>query len=275
MAISQMGAAWAGMQGPFEAGRRMYTLLDGDNTVESLPKSQNAATQEITGDVNKGVSVDVKNLTFTYKGEEKPILQDVSFSVGENKLAAFVGESGSGKSTLLKVIAGLYKSESLTVSVDGRELSYDDISAWRSNFAYVDQNCTLFNLTVAENIGLGREGATFEEIKAAAAEAYAHDFIMELPQGYDTSVGEVGGSLSGGQRQRIAVARALVRRSPILVLDEATSALDPTSEAEIIETIHHLRENHTILLITHNLPAIKPDVTYRIENCGVHVITKE
>jgi len=120
-------------------------------------------------------------------------------------------------------------------------------------------------LTIAENIGLGREGAPFDDIKAAAVEADADGFILSLPQGYDTPVGEVGALLSGGQRQRIAIARALIRRAPVLVLDEATSALDAESEKEILDTIHHLRNNHTILMITHNLAAVRPDVTYSIE----------
>jgi len=266
MSIAQIGAAWAGMQGPFEAGRRIFDLLDGDNRVEALPDTQKTSGQATRFDADNGCRIEVKNLTFAYKGEEKPVLRDVGFSIPENKLAAFVGESGSGKSTLLKAIAGLYKSEGTQISVGGSNLSYDDMAAWRANFAYVDQNCTLFNLTIAENIGLGREGATFDEIKAAAAEANADGFIMELPDGYNTSVGETGGSLSGGQRQRIAIARALLRRAPVLVLDEATSALDAASEREIVETIHNLRANHTILLVTHNLSAIDPDVTYRIED---------
>jgi len=302
-AISRLGAAWAEMQGPFEAGRRIYNLLDGNNKVDPLPTAQtsigsaishtpNNSTQPTVGATAlgrspndaqmtalgrppnnaqppKGHTVNVKNLTFTYKNEEAPVLKNVNFKVGESKLAAFIGESGSGKSTLLKVVAGLYKSDSAEITIDGKILSHDDIASWRSNFAYVDQNATLFNLTIAENIGLGREGATFDEIETAAIEANAHEFILELPQGYDTPVGEVGGSLSGGQRQRIAIARALIRRAPILVLDEATSALDPTSEREIIETINNLRANHTILLITHNLPAVNPDVTYRIGDSNV------
>jgi len=264
-AITQFGAAWAGMQGPFEAGRRIHTQLGGDNSVDSLSNTQHIISEEMHG----GLPVEIKNLTFIYSGAEAPVLENVNFLIKENKLAAFAGESGSGKSTLLKIIAGLYMCESTQISVGGKVLSYDDLGAWRSNFAYVDQNCTLFNLTIAENIGLGREGSSFDEIKAAALEADADEFITALPQGYDTPVGEVGGMLSGGQRQRIAFARALIRRSPVLVLDEATSALDAESEREIIRTINHLRKNHTILMVTHNLAAIDPDVTYYIENRNV------
>jgi len=263
--ITNFGAAWAGMQGPFEAGRRIHTLLGGDNNVEPLSKTQHIISERMHG----GLPVDVKNLTYTYSGAGTSVLENVNFSIKENQLAAFVGESGSGKSTLLKIIAGLYINQNMQIFVSGKALSYDDIDAWRSNFAYVDQNCTLFNLTVTENIGLGREGSSFNEIKAAAVEADADEFITALPQGYDTPVGEVGGMLSGGQRQRIAFARALIRHSPVLVLDEATSALDAESEREIVRTISHLRKNHTILMVTHNLAAIDPDVTYQIENGSV------
>ena len=260
--IAGFGASWAGMQAPFEAGRRIYTLLDGDNRLDPLPKQKAPGL----ADTQKDCSVEVKELTFTYKGAEKPTLSDVSFSVGERQLAAFVGESGCGKSTLLKVITGLYKSDGAQVSIGGAPLSYDHIKEWRANFSYVDQNCTLFNLTIAENIGLGKEGCSLDEIKAAAIEANADEFINALPNGYDTPVGEVGGSLSGGQRQRIAIARALIRRSPVLVFDEATSALDAGSEREVVDTINQLRKSHTILLITHNVSAISPDVIFRIED---------
>ena len=267
-AIAGFGSAWAGMQAPLEAGRRIYALLEGDNRVDPLPANAPPAVPE----AGKGSAIDVKNLTYTYHGADKPVLKDVNISIGENQLAAFVGESGSGKSTLLKVIAGLYRCDGASVAVAGRVLSYDDIREWRSNFAYVDQSCTLFNLTIAENIGLGREGASFEMIKAAAVEADADGFITALPQGYDTPAGEVGGKLSGGQRQRIAFARALIRRSPVLILDEATSALDAESEREVVETINHLRKNHTIMMITHNLPAIKPDLTFSLENGAIAVL---
>jgi len=268
--IAGFGAAWAGMQAPLEAGKRIYSLLGGDNRLDPLPEAKAPVSREHP-EQRKACSVTAEGLSFTYPGAESAVLTDVSLSIGGNQLAAFVGESGSGKSTLLKIIAGLRKCDGAEISVGGVLLSEDDLSAWRANFAYVDQSCTLFNLTIAENIGLGREGASFDEIKAAAAEADADGFIMSFPQGYDTPVGEVGALLSGGQRQRIAIARALIRRAPVLVLDEATSALDADSEREILDTIHHLRKNHTILMITHNLAAVRPDVTFRVEDGRVVV----
>ncbi|MCL2811579.1 MAG: ABC transporter ATP-binding protein/permease [Clostridia bacterium] len=264
-ALANIGQAWAGMQVPLEAGKRIYALLDGDNHVEPLSEKKEPI-------ITEGYRIEAKNLTFSFKNAEKPILAGVNLAIEENQLAAFVGASGGGKSTLLKLIAGLYDRDHVSVTIGGKTFNSSNIETWRGHFSYVDQSCALFNLTIAENIALGKEGATIEEVKAAAAEADSDTFIMALPQGYDTPVGEVGGMLSGGQRQRIAIARALIRRSPVLVFDEATSALDAKSEGEVIATINRLRANHTILMATHNLASIEPDVTFRVEDGGVGVV---
>jgi len=258
-AVASVGNAWAGMHAPLEAGRRIYSLLNGDNRLDPLP--QKAAPSSA-----KGYAVEVSNLVFAFQGAEKPVLNGVSLRIEENRLVVFRGESGSGKSTLLKVIAGLYDRGDLPMSVGGVPFSAMAIEEWRSRFAYVDQSCTLFNLTIAENIALGKQGATREEIVAAAQGAGAEGFILALPRGYDTPVGEVGSVLSGGQRQRIALARALIRRSPVLVFDEVTSALDRESEREVLATIDRLRAGHTILMVTHSQASIRPDVTVRVES---------
>lgn len=268
--IGGIGGAWAGMQEPLEAGMRIHDLLDGDNKIQPLYDAQiiNKVAALDTSD-NAGSSLDVKNLTFRYHNAEKPTLENVNFSVGENQLAIFVGESGCGKSTLLKVIAGLYKTQNGEISVGRSALDGSDLEKWRTNFAYVEQNSTLFNLTIYENIALGIENATFEDVKAAAVDVGADEFVMTLPDGYDTQVGEVGSNLSGGQKQRIAIARALLRNSPILVLDEVTSALDAESEKDVLDTISKLREKRTILLITHNPDAIKADAVFEVKNGSV------
>jgi ABC-type multidrug transport system fused ATPase/permease subunit len=260
--IGEIGGAYAGLQAPLEAGRRVYALLDGDNSFKALEERDAKAVP--SSDV-KAAKIEVRNLSFTFKNAETPVLDNISFTIEANQLAAFIGPSGSGKSTLLKIIAGLYERDGLSILADGKTLTSADMDAWREHFAYVDQNCVLFNLTIGENIALGRAGASFEEIKSAAAEADADGFVSALPQGYDTPVGEAGASLSGGQRQRIAIARALIRRSPVLVFDEATSALDSASEQEIAATIDSLKSNHTILMVTHNINAIKPDVVINLE----------
>ncbi|MCL2031470.1 MAG: ABC transporter ATP-binding protein/permease, partial [Oscillospiraceae bacterium] len=257
--ISGIGYAWAGLQAPLEAGRRVYETLGGDNRLDPLPETKQPPAAE-------GCRVEVKNLSFAFEGAETPLFEDVSLTVEENRFAAFVGESGGGKSTLLKVIAGLYEREGLDITVGGKRFSEVSLEEWRGYFAYVDQSCTLFNLTIAENIALGKEGASMDEVRAAAALADADAFISALPRGYDTPAGEVGGTLSGGQRQRIAIARALIRRAPVLVFDEATSALDPESEREVSETIGHLRGRHTILMVTHNLPSVQPDTVFTVRD---------
>ena len=259
MNISNIGNAWAGMQAPFEAGRRVYEMLNGDNSITPLVK------HEVTAPIEH-YDIDVKDLSFSFKEAETPLFNNVNLKVEQNCFAAFIGESGSGKSTLLKIIMGLYERDNFNITVGNKQYSKLYADEWFSYFAYVDQSCTLFDMTISENIALGRVDASPSDIKAAAIEANADEFIMSLPQGYDTVVGEAGASLSGGQRQRISIARALVRRAPILVFDEVTSALDADSEREIIETINRLRGKHTILMITHNLQAIDPDIIYVVES---------
>ena len=172
-------------------------------------------------------------------------------------MIAFVGESGSGKSTLLRAIIGLYEREDLGIKLGGLAFGGTSIKNWRQNFAYVDQSCKLFDMSVKENIAIGLMGnASDDDIIEAAIRAQAHDFIMELEGGYDAPCGEKGDTLSGGQKQRIAIARALVRKAPILVFDEATSALDKDSEVEIMKSIESLRKDHTILITSHNLQSI-------------------
>jgi ABC-type multidrug transport system fused ATPase/permease subunit len=167
---------------------------------------------------------------------------------------AFVGGSGSGKSTLLRTIIGMYQREELPITLGGLNFSDTSIEDWRKNFAFVDQSCTLFDMSIGENIAMGAGGAApLEDIQNSAKRAHIHDFIESLEGGYDAPAGEKGASLSGGQRQRIAIARALIKKAPIIVFDEATSALDKETEAQIMETILSLRHDHTILITTHNL----------------------
>ena len=249
--IGQIGAALAGMQAPIAAGRRIYGILDGDNRVGALPAP--------VGHPSGRYDIAAENLTFAYQGADVPVFHDLSLSIPENTYVAIAGKSGCGKSTLLKVLAGLYTREDIGISIGGKRMSAANPDEWRSYFSYVDQSCTLFDLSVAENIALGKANATFEEVQAAAKEAGADAFIRELPQDYDTPVGQTGASLSGGQRQRIAIARALIRRSPILVFDEPTSALDKQTETEVLTAIEALRGNYTILMVTHNMDAIQPD----------------
>ena len=260
-AISNIGACWAGLQAPLEAGYRVYNLLDGDNTF--IPLQEEMAIET----ASKGGAIKINNLNFTYMDDDKNTLTDINVEIPENQFAAFIGESGSGKSTLLKIITGLYTRSDIDITIGDEKMDIENIGSWRKYFAYVDQNYVLFNLTIGENIGLGKPmGCTQGEIESAAKEAGAHDFIMNLPEKYDTIVGESGDFLSGGQKQRIAIARALMRRSPILVFDEATGALDKDSENEVLAVIEGLRNNHTVLMATHNPRAINPDIVIKMES---------
>ena len=154
----------------------------------------------------------------------------------------------------VRVLCGFYERDYFGMAMDGVASHGVSLKTWRTNFAYVDQSCKLFDMTIKENIELGRKGDVQDhDVTSAAKRAFAHDFIMQLDEQYDTRCGEKGAFLSGGQRQRIAIARALIKGAPILVFDEATSALDPESEKNIMDTIESLRNDHTILITTHNL----------------------
>ncbi|MCL2527565.1 MAG: ABC transporter ATP-binding protein/permease [Defluviitaleaceae bacterium] len=247
-AMSAIGTSWAGMQPPIVAAGRVFAILD------SVPESKETAKAEAwDGKYN----LSLQGLNFAYQGTDKNVLTDISLEIGENEMVAVVGASGSGKSTLLRMIIGMYQRDNLAISIGNRAFGEGDIQSWRDHFAYVDQSCKLFDMTIGENIAMGLKGnASDDEIKKAAREAFANDFIEALPEGYASNCGEKGASLSGGQRQRIAIARALIKGAPIMVFDEATSALDTESEQRIMESIDVFRKNHTILITTHNLHTI-------------------
>jgi ABC-type multidrug transport system fused ATPase/permease subunit len=166
------------------------------------------------------------------------------------------GESGSGKSTLVNLLFRFYDPTAGVIRFDGSDLRTVSAYDLRQQMALVSQETVLFRQTVAENIACGRPGATREEIEAAARAAYAHDFVMQMPEGYDTYLAERGVNLSGGQRQRLAIARAFVRNAPILVLDEATAALDSQAEAEVQAAIDRLAENRTVVSVAHRLSTL-------------------
>lgn len=203
------------------------------------------------------VPVEFENVSFAY--EKTKILENVSFVLPPNKTVALVGASGSGKSTILKLLCGFYRIEpgNGCMKVFGHSLNDWNTVEMRHYLSLVSQDTTLFPVSIAENISYGRVHATRDEIIAAAKAANAHDFILELPQGYETKVGERGSRLSGGQKQRIAIARALLKDAPILLLDEPTSALDTESEALVQEALENVMRNRTVLVIAHRLSTIK------------------
>ncbi len=199
--------------------------------------------------------VEYENVTFGY--DEETIIEDVSFDVGGGETLALVGPTGAGKSTILKLLLRLYDVDEGTISIDGQDVREVSISSLRTSVGYVSQETFLFAGTVGENIAYGSFDATREEVIEAAKAAQAHEFIEELPDGYDTEVGERGVKLSGGQRQRVGIARVLLQDPEVLILDEATSDVDTETELRIQESLDALLADRTVLAIAHRLSTIK------------------
>jgi ATP-binding cassette, subfamily B, bacterial MsbA len=227
--------------------QRLHELLS-ERPVVSEPANPKPLTTFQSG-------IRFSNVTFSYE-PGRPVLRNLSLDLPRGSRIGVAGASGSGKSTLVNLLFRFYDPEAGTITIDDvdlRELSFRDL---RRLMALVSQDVILFDQTVAENIALGRPGATREEIEAAARSAYAHEFIVQMPGGYDSRIGERGVSLSGGQRQRLAIARAFVRNAPILVLDEATASLDSQAEAEVQAAIERLEQNRTVLCVAHRLSTL-------------------
>ncbi|MCK1359568.1 ABC transporter ATP-binding protein [Bradyrhizobium sp. 199] len=195
-------------------------------------------------------------VTFQYEGSQMPVLDNLSLKLDVGKRIAIVGPSGSGKSTLLNLILRLYVPDEGRVTIDGVDVRKVTLDSLRRSMAVVFQENMLFNMSIRENIRLGKEGASDEEVEDAAKKAEIHRYIMSLPQRYDTPVGERGDTLSGGQRQRIAIARAIIRNPSVLLLDEATSALDQTTEAAINRTLLKVAKGRTMIWSTHRLTSV-------------------
>ncbi|MET0443349.1 MAG: ABC transporter ATP-binding protein, partial [Pseudorhodoplanes sp.] len=195
-------------------------------------------------------------VTFQYENSRAPVLDNLSLKLDVGKKIAIVGPSGSGKSTLLNLILRLYVPDEGKLTIDGVDIRKVTRESLRSHMAVVFQENMLFNMSIRENIRLGKEGATDAEVEEAAKKAEIHRYIMSLPDQYDTQVGERGDTLSGGQRQRIAIARAVVRNPSVLLLDEATSALDQTTEAALNTTLFKLAEGRTMISSTHRLTSV-------------------
>lgn len=245
--------------------------------IDERPKIIDAADARVLA-APKG-QIDIEHASFAY--DRRPdmgsdigsnsgsgqVLHDISISAKPGETIALVGPSGGGKTTLMNLIPRLYDVSGGRVKIDGHDVRTLTLSSLRNSIALVSQGVTLFNDSIAENIGFGDQSAARSEIIAAAKSADAHEFITSLPRGYDTVIGEDGSSLSGGQRQRIAIARAILRDAPILLLDEATSALDTASEAKVQAALKRLSEGRTTIVIAHRLSTITDaDRIYVIED---------
>ncbi|GIU81885.1 MAG: ATP-binding cassette domain-containing protein [Acidobacteria bacterium] len=233
----------------FAATRDIWNILDHS---ETLPEKEDAVELKPLQD-----KIELKDVSFSYKPHGKKVLDRVSLEIPKGKIIALVGESGGGKSSLTKLIQRLYDPTEGAIFWDGIDLRNARLSSLRRQIALVTQETVLFNDTIRYNISYGKPDATDEEIERAARIAYAHDFIVALPQGYDTIVGERGQFLSGGQKQRIAIARAVLMDAPVLILDEATSALDAESENLVQRALANLLEGKTAIIIAHRLSTIR------------------
>ena len=195
-------------------------------------------------------------MSFAYHGDGADTLSHVTLDIPAGRKIALVGPSGAGKSTIFNLLLRFYEAQGGTIAIDGQDIQSVTLESLRAAIAVVTQEAVLFDESIAANIALGKPGASLGEIKAAARNAAAHDFIEAMPEGYDTRVGEGGLKLSGGQRQRIAIARAMLRNAPILLLDEATSALDPESERQVQEALSRLMAGRTTIVIAHRLSTV-------------------
>jgi subfamily B ATP-binding cassette protein MsbA len=230
------------------AGKRLFAALDVEPEVRETPGAPALKLTE--------AHLRLEGVSFSYD-DETPVLEDVDIEARRGEIVALVGPSGAGKTTILNLVPRFYDVTAGAVTLDGQDVRQVTLASLRGHIALVTQEPFLFDDTIAANIAYARDGASRAEIERAAAEAAAHDFILALPNGYDTLVGEAGARLSGGQRQRIAIARAFLKDAPILLLDEATSALDTESEALIQAALARLMSGRTTVLIAHRLSTVR------------------
>jgi ATP-binding cassette subfamily B protein len=230
------------------SARRIFEVLDTEPEVKEKPGA--IELKNVRGEVF------FKDVVFGYD-KDKPILRGMSFKVKPGEKVALVGATGSGKSTVIKLIPRFYDPQEGCILIDGVDIRDVKISSLRKHIGIVHQDVFLFPTTIRENIAYGKPNATQDEIERAAKAARIHDFIMSLPKGYDTVVGERGVTLSGGQRQRLAIARALLVNPSILILDDSTSSVDAETEKEIYESLKELVKNKTVFIVTQRLSTLK------------------
>jgi ATP-binding cassette subfamily B protein len=258
--LQAIGSHIAGQQRAIVSAERAFALLD---QAPAVVDSGSLPLPRARGDIA------FDSVAFAYPGCPT-LLSDVSLQIPAGARVGIVGRTGSGKSTLLNLLLRLHDPAAGAIRLDGADLKDYRLAELRGQFAVVSQEPVLFSTTIAENIAYGRPDAAEHEIVAAARAAQAHDFIMSLPDGYRTKVGDRGTRLSGGERQRIALARAFLKDSPILVLDEPTSALDGRTEAAVIEALRRLMQGRTVLMITHRMDTLRDcDMVLRVEDGAV------
>lgn len=232
-----------------EAAKRLFEVVDADPAVKDDTRGTILDT--------RSSAIELSNITFSYSAQSTPALQNVTFTVPTGKSMAIVGPSGAGKSTIANLLLRFWDYEAGDIHLGGTSLKSLDQDEVRKRLALVSQNSYFFNTSIRENLRLARRSASPEEMEAAARAAQIHEFILGLPKGYDSLIGEQGFRLSGGERQRLAIARALLRNSPILILDEPTANLDPQTEKQVLDTLFETMRQKTSLLITHRLVGLE------------------
>ncbi|HEX2466033.1 MAG TPA: ABC transporter transmembrane domain-containing protein [Thermoanaerobaculia bacterium] len=236
------------LQGAAAAAQRVFQMLAIPNEIVDRPRAQPLET------VERGLRFE--SVRFGYRGDGEYVLEDFSLELPAGKMIALVGPSGAGKTTVVNLLPRFFDPEAGSISIDGVDIRDLPLKNLRSLIGLVTQETILFNDTVRNNIAYGRSEVSLERVREVAAASYADEFIMAMPQGYDTVIGESGSQLSGGQRQRLAIARALLKNAPILVLDEATSQLDTESEASVQKALNNLMQGRTTLVIAHRLSTV-------------------
>ena len=242
-----MSKAYASIQRGLVSGRRLFAILDVENPIV---ESKDAVELE---DFKDGI--EFRNVNFAYAQE--PVLKNINLKIEKGKMVAIVGPSGGGKSTMADLLPRFYDIEDGEILLDGRNIKDYKLESLISVMGIVTQEAILFNDTVFNNIAFGMENVTQEDVERAARIANAHDFIMQMEQGYQTNIGDRGAKLSGGQRQRLSIARAVLKNPPVLILDEATSALDTESERLVQDALTNLMKNRTSIVIAHRLSTIR------------------
>ena len=256
--LKMISGIYIDIQRAMTAAERIFSILE-DRTVVPNPKKP-VQPKEYRG------RIEFAGVDFSYDGKEN-VLDAVSFEARPDTLSAFVGPSGAGKSTLFKLIPRFFDTSAGIINLDGVDIKKMDIKTLREKIAIVPQDTYLFAMSIYDNISCGKPDATTDEVYRAAKMANAHEFIVNLPEGYDTVAGERGARLSGGQRQRIAIARAFLKNPLILLLDEATSALDNNSEKKVQQAISHLMHGRTTLVIAHRLSTVRDaDIIHVMDN---------
>jgi len=260
--LRNLSQLWPTAAAGIAAANRVFDAID------ARPKIVNRAGAVPL--VAKGGAVRFRDVGFAYHADTVPTLAHVDLDIPAGAKVALVGPSGAGKSTVFNLLLRFYDAESGSIAIDGQDIQSVTLDSLRAAIGVVTQEAVLFDESIADNIALGKPDASLGEIKAAARNAAAHDFIEAMPEGYDTRVGEGGLKLSGGQRQRIAIARAMLRNAPILLLDEATSALDAESERQVQEALSRLMKGRTTIVIAHRLSTVvDADRIYVLERGGV------